>query len=386
MKTCPRYVSEDDQEVRIIDQWIRNINSEIKHHDNGLFRDLFMPEIAVYAYRLTSREFKYPYNPEIHFRPSDVILDVGSGSRLKYGDIIEGVPARYYPVDALAFEYSKLYEKYKYVPPCEPTFALMEALSAFIPENSVDYLICNNALDHCIDISRSMIEFLKVIRIGGEVLLEHLDCEAEYAGYIGLHQWNVTSANNQLIFYNRDTRYNISEMLDEFCDVSVKRVLDDAGSGRDLIVAKISKRENIPEKLLQGHNISIYLGKVVDRLFNIIAKENTLYLPSGERLIPKDKKYVVFGTGAEGRRCLSWFGKKRNQIQYFLDNSVRKMSDRWNGFDVKNPKEFKRDDGMILIASIDYVDEIAEQLIEMGFKPEKDFVVFEQFTKMLRNI
>ncbi len=378
-----RYVTENDGEVQIIDQWLKHLDSEIKHHDNGLFRDLYMPEIATYSYRLTSREFQYPYNPEIEFKISDVILDVGCGSRLKYGNMIGGEPAGYYPVDALAFEYKKLYKKYKHIPPREPMFALMEALSAFVQENSVDYLICNNALDHCLDIFRSLIEFLKVTKIGGEVLLEHLECEAEHARYVGLHQWNVTSIDNQLIFYNRNKRYNISKILGDFCDVYVKRILDDAGSGRDLIIARIIKHSPIPQRILQDHNILIYLGKVVDRLFKKMAKENTLYFPLGEELIPTSEKYVVFGTGAEGRRCLSWFGKRRSQIHYFLDNSAKESVGKWNGFDVKNPAVYNREDGFILIASIDYVDEISNQLVGMGFKPGTDFIAFDKFTKML---
>lgn len=379
----PGYVTEDDSEVQIIDQWIDNIESEIQHHDSGLFRDLYMPEIAAYAYRLISREFEYPYNLEIQFKPTDVILDVGCGSRMKYGDTIGGEPAGYYPVDALAFEYEKLYKKYNSPPPRRPSFALMEALSAFIPESSVDYLICNNALDHCIDIFRSLIEFLKVVKIGGAILLEHLDCEAEHAHYRGLHQWNVTSSDGELIFYNLEKRYNISQILAGFCDISVKRMIDDAGSGRDIIIAKINKTSDIPEHILRGHDISIYLGKVINRSFLKIANANTLYLPLGEKLIPTNEYYVIFGVGTVGRRCLSWFGKKRNQIRYFIDNDSKKWGKNWNGFEVKDPSSFVRDDGIILIASAYYVDEIAAQLIQMGLSSNTDFFVFDEFVKIV---
>ncbi len=114
-----------------------------------------------------------------------------------------------------------------------------------------------------------------------------------------------------------------------------------------------------------------------------IANANTLYLPLGEKLIPTNEYYVIFGVGTVGRRCLSWFGKKRNQIRYFIDNDSKKWGKNWNGFEVKDPSSFVRDDGIILIASAYYVDEIAAQLIQMGLSSNTDFFVFDEFVKIV---
>lgn len=215
-------------------------------------------------YRLYEREFIYPYNKEIKFKKSDIILDVGSGPLPKYGNKINGDKLNYIPVDPLAYQYAKLIKEYDIELPVNPKFAIMEALTCFYKENSADYVIVNNALDHSIDILCSFFECLKVVKIGGYFLLEHMEAEGFHNNYSGLHKWNITYINNDLIFFNNSMKINVSELIEDFCDIELKREKVDY---RDMIIIKIHKRKAIPVEIVKSYNSLENAGIIISNLF-----------------------------------------------------------------------------------------------------------------------
>jgi hypothetical protein len=57
------------------------------------------------------------------------VFDVGCGSLPVYGNYVGNSKIEYYPFDALAYEYERLYQKYGIQPNVAPRFAVMERLS-----------------------------------------------------------------------------------------------------------------------------------------------------------------------------------------------------------------------------------------------------------------
>ena len=84
-------------------------------------------------------------------------------------------------------------------------------------------------------------------------------------------------------------------------------------------------------------------------------------------------------------RVLSYFGAKKRQIKYFIDNAVScDSSDTWQGFQVKNPLLLKKSaNDMVLIASTAFADEMKKQLESMGLSHGTDFLLFDEFKREL---
>lgn len=132
--------------------------------------DKRMDEIRVYLKdRFSKRGFDYYYCPA-NVKEGDVVLDVGCGPIPKYGTIVNNGEIKYFPLDSLAYQYNRLADKHQLSIPVKPRFAVMEMLSSFFGENYADYIIINNAMDHCADILRTFIEAIKSLKMGGALV------------------------------------------------------------------------------------------------------------------------------------------------------------------------------------------------------------------------
>ncbi len=263
------YISQDRDEI--IDSWIESaLTSEVGYWDKRI------PECMSRGdRRFNQREFAYPYNEEIKFKAEDTILDVGCGPLPKFGNLIGGKAIDYLPVDPLAYQYAALTEKYNVILPVKPKFAIMEMLSSFYKENSADYVIVNNALDHSIDVLRAFIECLRTVKVGGYFLLEHMDSEGLHNHYSGLHKWNITSSTAEggdLVFYDgNDMKVNISKLFETCCEISIKRIPQ---GDRELIIAKAKKTADVPKEIIQEYDNEVYVGKMVNALFKKLLTKN----------------------------------------------------------------------------------------------------------------
>jgi SAM-dependent methyltransferase len=105
--------------------------------------------------------------------------------------------------DPLAPLYDSLIAEAGVQPPVRTVFAPAEDLSVFFPRSSFDIVHCRNALDHSIDPVRGLEEMLRVMRVGGSLVLRHHANEAEREAYVGLHQFNIDEQDGRLVFWNK---------------------------------------------------------------------------------------------------------------------------------------------------------------------------------------
>lgn len=188
--------------------------------------------------------------------PNPRLLDVGCALSYVFGNIINGKQANVSYVDPLAPFYNQILKRYKINRPYI-TFGMIESLSASFDKNSIDFIHVRNALDHCANPLQGIIQCLICLKIGGVLYLNHFVNEAENEGYRGFHQFNISSVDQQLVIWNKNTRVNVTEFCKDFATVETSITQ----FGR--IVAVITKTANIPSDLDHSEQNASNMAKIM---------------------------------------------------------------------------------------------------------------------------
>lgn len=121
-----------------------------------------------------------------------LVYDIGCGLAPRFGtELASGKVIQLTGIDPLAYFYNVINQKFASVPCREIVFGMFEFLSKFINKNMAEVVIINNALDHCIDPFRSIMECLSILKAGGMLHMNHGRMEGLVGLYQGLHQWNM---------------------------------------------------------------------------------------------------------------------------------------------------------------------------------------------------
>lgn len=196
-----------------------------------------------------------------------IILDVGCGIFSKYGKYKGESRLSLEGIDPLAHFYNKINEHYGISEIVR--FGLFEFLSIFVENSQVDVILIDNALDHCIDPYKSILECLKVLKVGGCLSTRHRRCEALFENFQGLHKWNIdVDDDNNIIIWNLENKINVSKKLEQYVDIET--VYSEADEM--LEIAFILKNE-IPKEYYVKEN-EMLLAFILERLMNKYADSN----------------------------------------------------------------------------------------------------------------
>lgn len=167
------------------------------------------------------------------------ILDVGAGPISIVGYCDREIDFELVPVDALAPVYQRLYAEYGSAPPVPTMFAPAEDLSSFFINQRFDLVHCRNALDHSFDPVRGLEEMLRVVKIGGSIILAHHRNEAESGSYDGFHQYNMDVINGQFVIWNKTEHHAIEELFKNYAEFY-------STLANDFVVVEIIKNSEMP--------------------------------------------------------------------------------------------------------------------------------------------
>lgn len=151
------------------------------------------------------------------------VLDVGAGLISGIGCRLPGVALDITAVDPLAPLYQALLARHGVAPPLLTRFGTAEELTLLFPPGSFDLVACRNALDHSSDPMLGIRQMLGVVKVGGEVVLEHLPNEAEAENYIGFHQWNFDIVDGRFVIWNGTQRIDVAAALAGYAVVEATR-------------------------------------------------------------------------------------------------------------------------------------------------------------------
>lgn len=210
------------------DIWIDNVASEIDYwvnrvaKKNAQFRD-------EYCKRLVNNRFQSELTGDVSSLheylcnvKEPLVYDIGCGLAPRFGEILSnGNNITLVEIDPLAYFYNQINAKYAPVSGYKRIeFGMFEYFSRFFEKDSADAVIINNALDHCIDPYKSIVESLMVLKPGGILYLNHTRAEGVNEKYNGLHQWNLDYTEKEdFIIWNYNAAVNVSERLDEIASI-----------------------------------------------------------------------------------------------------------------------------------------------------------------------
>lgn len=258
-------------------EWVENLMSEVTYwldryvETKGAFIDSY----------ISNRHFLtfYPEYEEFSKKlcNGDVVLDVGSGIISKFGCLTEsGNELKVIAIDPLAYYYNQFLPKE--VPEQKKCrFGLFELIANFYKKESVDGIMINNALDHCIDPFKAIVECLYILKPNKSICTLHRRAEAVREKYTGLHRWNVDyNAKDHLIIWNGSNAINVTEALETVADIKLNHAEENAVREKQMILVEIRKKQSFElEDFLDICKERESLAKLIERLMKYYAETDT---------------------------------------------------------------------------------------------------------------
>ncbi len=96
----------------------------------------------------------------------------------------------------------------------------------------------------------------------------------------------------------------------------------------------------------------------------------------------KDKRIGIFGTGVVGSKVFLLYKYFGSEIVCFFDNNEKQIGKGKENLPVFSSKDI-RNDFIVIIATSKFEAEIEDQLIQMGFKEEENYLVFSRIIKQI---
>ena len=203
-----------------IRNWIKGIRSELQYWEQYIVTKGYGETEEFYRYTASERPFIL--ENDIWLRETDFI-DIGSGPFSLCGTKTTRTDLHFQAVDMLAPIYRAIKQHYGLITEVNPEFAIMECLSEQFGYECFDIVHISNALDHTFDPMTTIEQLLAICRIGGKVILQHHQNEAEAAKYDGLHQWNCTLQNGKFEIWNKELRIDVAENLGDSVEIYLER-------------------------------------------------------------------------------------------------------------------------------------------------------------------
>ena len=224
--------------------WLDNIMSEVEYWSKNVASPR-CKNYELYRKRMNQDKLFECKRLKKKVKSGTYIVDAGCGICSQYGMQVEYGQVHLVGVDPLAFFYNRINHKVLGdIRDSNVKFGMFEFLSSFIEIESADIVLIDNALDHCIDPFKSILECLAILKKNGILSMRHRRCEAVFEGYAGLHKWNIdVDDENKFIIWNEKNKINISDTLKGYVDIEVD-VLNGVRRSDEYVEINITKRQS----------------------------------------------------------------------------------------------------------------------------------------------
>lgn len=104
------------------------------------------------------------------------------------------------------------------------------------------------------------------------------------------------------------------------------------------------------------------------------------------RKILSKECYSVFGCGAMGKQVIHILEKTGIRIAQIWDNNEKEWGNYIDGIRICNPKELNTSKDMVIIASVEYENEIEIQLMKKGFIRNRHYLLYSRLREMIVDV
>lgn len=117
---------------------------------------------------------------------------------------------------------------------------------------------------------------------------------------------------------------------------------------------------------------SIYDSKRVYRRYSEMLNQDKLSYISAEDMNQHINENVyIFGAGNVGKECCQLFLRNEIGIKGFLDNNQSMWGKQLKGYFIMPPSEIDIENDVVVVANVQYEEEIKKQLIQMGMQADR---------------
>lgn len=265
-------------------QWTEELASEIKYwvervaKENGTYHEEYLENMN----NLEVRSAKGYHGENIfrYLKDGSTLMDIGCGAVSRYGSLLpNGGKVNFIAVDSLAHAYQKMNDFYAPGNQKAVNFGMFEFMAVFFPKDFADVILIENALDHCIDPLKSIIECLQILKMGGILRLYHHRAEALWEGCLGLHKWNMDyNDNKEFIIWNENNYININKFFGNHVEVKVFAEGGEQRSSQYITVELVKKETYNYLKFINLAEENVQLGKCMNSMMKYMAENCYNYL------------------------------------------------------------------------------------------------------------
>lgn len=153
-----------------------------------------------------SRKFRFP--GLLSSLPTDInALDIGCALSPNIGNQHDSFRINVVAADPLASAYNILLDIHGIERNFSLNWCVAEKVADVFGEQSFDFILAENSLDHGIDPAISFLQVAKSLRKGGIARFYHWINEGEIQGYTGFHQWNINHDESNLVVWKPGVRH-----------------------------------------------------------------------------------------------------------------------------------------------------------------------------------
>ncbi len=246
-----------------LEAWLNGISSEIGH-----WRRVMDAKGPLLKYLVSDRQCSLEQYFEL---PETVCVDIGSGPFSSCGQKTDKTNLRFTAIDPLAHSYNLLKNKHNITDSTSVEFCMVEKLTEKFKRNTFDIVHMRNALDHAFSPIFGIIQMVAICKVGGKIILQHTENEAENENYHGFHQWNLCAENKEFFVWRTNCKYNVSKMFSEYADTSIENVPSAPQNAVGVVMTK--KKDIEVDRVLQNELFKILDSKIFEKLLEYSFKE-----------------------------------------------------------------------------------------------------------------
>lgn len=265
-------------------QWIEELVSEVRYWVNRVAKrnSTYHGEYLDNINNLKVKPAKGYHGENIfhYLKEGSVLMDVGCGAVSRYGSLLpDGGIVNLIAVDSLAHAYKKINDYYAPENKKTVMFGMFEFMAVFFRKNFADVILIENALDHCVDPLKSVVECLQVLKPSGLLRLYHHRAEAIWEGCLGLHKWNIDyNDNKEFIIWNENHYININKFFGDDVEIRVYAEGGEQRSSQYLTVELVKKETYDYLNYINLAEENVQLGKCINSMMAYMAENCYHYL------------------------------------------------------------------------------------------------------------